>query len=193
MRVQNIIGSNVVRVQCETEIYKNEVGLHNLERLFKNHSGKAVEIIGKVDTSLTSPIPIQMLPGLENLIGWVEKQIMLVAPNFVDYTPTGFEFDLKRTWANKMFKGSKVLPHTHDVISETGERNTNDSRIVSIFYYQLPEGSSDLVFMQDNEVVNADVKEGELVFHTKDILHAVTEHKSDIPRICLVFEFTYVQ
>ena len=193
MRVQNIFGSNVVRVQCEKEIYKNEVGLHNLERLFKNHSGKAIEIIGKVDTSLTSPIPIQMLPGLETLVSWVQEQALLAAPYFIDYTPTGLEFDVKRTWANKMFRGSKVLPHTHDVILETGERNTNNSRVVSIFYYQLPKDSSDLVFMRDNEVVNADVQEGELVFHTKDILHAVTEHKSDIPRICLVFEFTYVQ
>ena len=153
----------------------------------------APEIVGEIETTITSTIPIPMLPGLENLMVWVKQQIMNAAPHFVDFTPSEFEFDLKRTWANKMFLGSKVTPHTHDVVPGTTERNTNNARGVAIFYLQLPEQSSDLVFIQDEDTIYANAKEGELIFHTKDILHSVTEHESDIPRICLVFEFTYLQ
>ena len=193
MKIEKVFGTNVVRVMCEQpEWYQNEVAVNSLERLFRRHSKDAPEIVGKVQTSLTSPMPVEMLPGLENLIDWVKKQIMMAAPSFVNFTPTGFQFDMKRTWANKMYRGSQVLPHTHDVVAGSQERRTNNSHGVAIFYLQMPEHSSDLVFMEGETVHHANVKQGELVFHTKDVLHAVTEHQSDIPRICLVFEFTYI-
>ena len=194
MKIEKVFDTHIVRTKCETvEWYKNLTALTSLERLFKHHSKDAPEIVGEIKTTLSSPIPIQMLPGLENLMVWVEQQIMNAAPYFVDFKPSGFKFDLKRTWANKMFLGSSVAPHTHDVIPGTNNRNTDNTRGVAIFYLQLPEHSSDLMFMQEEDIMYANAKEGELIFHSKDILHSVTEHKSNIPRICLVFEFTYLQ
>lgn len=194
MKVEKVFDTHIVRTKCETvEWYKNLTALTSLERLFRHHSKDAPEIVGEIKTTITSPIPIPMLPGLENLMVWVKQQIMNAAPYFIDFTPSGFEFDLKRTWANKMYLGSEVTPHTHDVVPGTDKRNTDNSRGVAIFYLQLPEQSSDLVFIQDEDVVYANVEEGELIFHPKDILHSVTKHKSYIPRVCLVFEFTYLQ
>jgi len=187
MKVEKVFNTHIVRTKCENvEWYKNSTALINLERLFKHHSKNAPQIVGEIETTVTSPIPIQMLPGLENLMIWVKQQIMNAAPYFVDFKPSGFEFDLKRTWANKMFLGSKVTPHTH-------KHNTDNTRGVAIFYLQLPEQSGDLVFMQEENLIYANAKEGELIFHSRDILHLVTEHKSDIPRICLVFEYTYLR
>lgn len=194
MEVKNVFGTYVVKVQCEnSEWYKNTAAVTNLDRLFKQYNKSAVEVVGDIKTTINCPVPAHMIPGLESLVSWVEQQVMLAAPYFVDFTPAGFEFDLHRTWANKMFKGSSVLPHTHDVIPGTTDRYTNSSRGVAIFYQQLPVDSSDLVFIQDGEKIYGNVSEGELVFHSKDILHAVTEHQSDIPRICLVFEFVYLE
>ena len=194
MEVKNVFGTYVVKARCEnSEWYKNKVAVENLDRLFRQYNKSAAEAVGDIKTTINCPIPVPMIPGLESLVSWVEQQIMLAAPYFVDFSPSGFKFDLQRTWANKMFKGSSVLPHTHDVIPGTTNRHTTNSRGVAIFYQQLPTDSSDLVFIQNDEKIYGEVKEGDLVFHSKNILHAVTEHQSDIPRICLVFEFVYLE
>jgi hypothetical protein len=75
--------------------------------------------------------------------------------------------------------------------------------VVSIFYADVPEGSSNLVFIKDGA---GDTRiedypqerqhwlqpiEGELVMHTPEVWHAVSVHMSDTPRNVFVFDIDF--
>lgn len=100
---------------------------------------------------------------------------------------------LVRCWANRMNKNSRGLIHHHQ-----------KGRMVLILYYDIPENSGDLVFidskhydkllMTEEEIPENDkkylkVKNGMCVLHESELLHAVTKNLNDKPRQCLVFEF----
>lgn len=201
MIVQDVFNTKVVRVMCEVPDFYDTPSIHkNIERAFRlaeTHRPDDIKVgkegVGKFETMMGGGMPVEMIPGLEPLMAWISEYIMKAAPYYVDFIPSGFRF--ARTWANKMYLGCEGKAHRHGV---------NDG--VAIFYLQAPEHSSDLVFIegdkvpqklldeyQDEVLIYANVKQGELVFHDKRIIHAVSKHGNEIPRICLVFEFNYIR
>ena len=124
---------------------------------------------------------------------------MLAAPYFVNFSPSTFELDKSRTWANKMFKGSQGLVHAH-----VHPDFPNRTDFVAIFYVQIPENGAQLMFI-DNGTFNSKYSDyppeaikyihsetGDLLIHSPEIPHAVSTHNSDIPRVCLIFEGRFI-
>lgn len=106
--------------------------------------------------------------------------------------------EIKRAWSNRMYLGSAGGIHKH----------TNDIDFVSIFYYQIPENSANIVFVNPNTVgeefshktleyfdekdkMEISVKPGSLLCHSPGIWHGITTHNSEIPRICIVIEIKF--
>lgn len=204
MIVQDVFNTKVVRVMCEVPDFYDTPSIHkNLERAFhlaETYRPKDVKVgqegVGKFETMMGGHMPVEMIPGLEPLMAWISVHIMNAAPYYVDFKPSGFQFF--RTWANKMYEGAEGKAHQHG--------KGDDDVGVAIFYLQVPENSSDLVFLegdvvaqktldeyQDETKIYANVKQGELVFHDNKITHAITKHNNVVPRICLVFEFRYLR
>jgi hypothetical protein len=98
--------------------------------------------------------------------------------------------EIVRAWANKMFKGASGKLHSHPM-----------AKIVFILYIDCPEGSSSLIMsdITDYNVPYKDipldrqhiipVEKHMLVCHDGEISHAISEHQSDLPRSCIIFEF----
>jgi hypothetical protein len=74
-----------------------------------------------------------------------------------------------------MFKGSSVEPHTHSF-----------NGFVAVYYLHIPEHSGQLVINGEQLYC----KTQDLVIHHSDVIHSVSEHLSDEPRISLIFEAT---
>jgi hypothetical protein len=137
----------------------------------------------------------------EELLGWIKEKAIPVAPAL------GFDecksADLTIDWMNVMYRNSFGNCHTHDDIYETH----TTKKVVTIFYLQAPENSSDLLVVKntkdystmgvspftipDDEIFPIKVKTGDLLIHTVDLPHAVSKHNTDVPRLCLVMEFQY--
>jgi hypothetical protein len=197
MKVEHVFNRKIIRFQCdEVEFYTNENFLHNLNRLFNHPAMRDTvsnEQVGDAQTTVGKNFLLPLkLPGAENLERWIHERLMEAAPHFVDFTPTSIQF--VRTWTNKMFRGCEGQTHNH--------RGPNHG--VGVFYVNIPENGSDLVFVRDGvymtkisdyaigDVVFAGTRTGELVLHDTEISHAVSEHDNDEPRICIVVEFTYI-
>ena len=98
----------------------------------------------------------------------------------------------RRIWINKMFMGCSGACHVHDYPNIDG---------VAIFFLNVPKNDSgELIILKhivDEELSKKhksicktiNVKSGDLIIHSKDTPHAVSEHKNEEPRICLVLEF----
>ncbi len=102
------------------------------------------------------------------------------------------KLNLLRCWANRMYKGSSGTIHYH--------RKTT----VFLYYINVPPNSGNLVFInpkyenmmlhdetevpdQDKQIIS--VSTGTCILHNGRLLHAVSEHNSDVPRDVVVFEF----
>jgi hypothetical protein len=72
-----------------------------------------------------------------------------------------------------MLKGSWVEPHTHVF-----------NGFVAVYYLYVPENSGQLVINGKG----LSCKTQDLVIHHSDVIHSVSEHLSDEPRISLIFE-----
>ena len=189
---------------CEDKnLYTNDEFKQSLEKLFQvakkicnEYDFKPEEQVGDVITScIISDIPQHVfnVDRFDNLYEWICNKLMSVSSSFGIENPK--EVKISRAWANKMYKGSSGLCHNHISNKEYSG--------VAIFYVSVPEGSSDIVFV-DGGVNNTplseypeDVKEyvklkdGDLLIHESDSPHAVTEHKSDDPRMCIVLDFCF--
>jgi hypothetical protein len=105
---------------------------------------------------------------------------------------------IKRAWSNRMYLGSAGGIHKH----------TDDIDFVSIFYYQAPHNSGNIVFVNPDTVgeefknktlehfdkkdkVEIPVRPGTLLCHPPGIWHGITTHNSEIPRICIVIEIRF--
>jgi hypothetical protein len=89
-------------------------------------------------------------------------------------------------------------------------KHKNDINFVSIFYYQVPENSGNIVFLNpetisedhgnktlehfdDKDKFEIPVKPGTLLCHPPGIWHGITTHNSEIPRICIVIEIRFTK
>lgn len=103
-----------------------------------------------------------------------------------------------RTWANRMTQGCSALAHRH------AGSGWVIPHLVAIYYTEVPKGSADLIFINDD---NLDVmrgkecseysenmqyrvpsKAGRLICHDARSFHGVSVHQSDLPRTCLIIE-----
>lgn len=102
-----------------------------------------------------------------------------------------------RSWINRMDMGSQGRCHNHMGKNVPGLEQTPD--LVAIFYLNNPENGSKLILVEDGVAgeLPSEMSEsrktyitpltGSLIMHTADIWHAVSEHRSTVPRICFVY------
>ncbi len=81
-------------------------------------------------------------------------------------------------WFNEMGPGHATLPHTHD---------DDDELLSGVYYLRVPQHSGDLILVDGSLRRVIRPKEGMFVFFRPDILHEVTENKSQETRLSLAF------
>lgn len=195
MKVQTFFEEKIVRFICDDKsIYENEVFQKNLEKFFNHPSVEKVTAAEQVGSGYTyrglNKITPLMLPGAEKLEKWIYSKLIEAAPFFVNFKPSKITFH--RIWTNRTFKGYSGKTHIH-----------NENHGVGIFYLSVPKNSSDLVIVRnglpltnindydETDIAYANVTTGEFVLHKTHLMHGISEHKSEEPRICIVMDFNY--
>jgi hypothetical protein len=178
----------LVIAHCDDEnLYKPVTDMINyvFDRPEVIYRGKVTEQEGSALTTsgMNSEIVLSM-PGVENLISWIEKSLVDTSSNFANDKVKGVRFT--RAWMNKMFKGCSGKIHTH------WNPEKKESGVVSIFYFDVPENGSKLLVHLDGNEQEIEVHTGDLIMHDDKLPHSVSEHKNDKPRICIIFESVYV-
>jgi hypothetical protein len=182
-------------VYQNTKLQSNIDTLLNLPLVVnRTKGGKYDSVCGTVLTSVgNEESDIVYMPGAEDLVTWITEKIL-------ETSPTAKSLEYKRSWVNKMFKYSQGLVHAH----VHPDYKLPPVDFVAIFYLQVPEHGSDLIFVRDGEFntlyldytetdrVHIKCSTGDLVVHSPYAYHAVSQHNSTIPRICLVFEGMFV-
>jgi hypothetical protein len=215
---ENVFGNPVIRITCPDEnLYKNSDLTKSINRVlnlpevkFRQKAPRGDSHVGGGMTSVGQTyLQVIHLPGAQDLTQWITDQLLLVKDHLnIDKHATTVSY--KRAWANRMFKGSQGKCHRHveldSYMAEYTDLSSENFRadIVAIFYLDVPENSSNLVFIRDGQpdtlhsIYNEEDKwylkpvAGELVLHKPDVWHAVTEHGNDLPRNVLVFDVDYV-
>jgi len=99
---------------------------------------------------------------------------------------------VNRCWANRMHEGSTGAVHTHP----------KNVKVLNL-YYNIPTGSSDLVFVNpsyittetnpnlipESEKFNIKVFEGMCILYDSEIPHGVSSHRSNQTRDTIILEF----
>lgn len=218
MIIENVFDSAIVRIQCQNEeLYRNEDLTKSVDHVLNmptvknrkrndkgdSHKGNGLTSVGQ------SYLDLIHLPGASNLTNWITEQFLLVHKQLgVDKEVKSVYY--KRSWANRLFRDGQGLCHNHvkldEYMSEMTQYSPENFRpdAVGIFYVDVPEGSSDLVFIRNgkadtyiHEYDECDryylkPKQGELVIHSPEVYHAVSVHNSDLPRNVFVFDIDYV-
>jgi len=83
-------------------------------------------------------------------------------------------------WFNEMGPGHVTLPHRHD---------EDDELASAVYYVTVPENSGRLVLRQGDVTTTVVPRAGRFVFFRPDVLHEVTENKSDAIRLSLGMNF----
>jgi hypothetical protein len=215
MIVENIFGSPVVRVKCQdTSLWRNKTLNDSIEMMYRSpvvvnrvrnqvgdsHFGAGMTTVGQ-------PYPLITLPGIQGLKEWV-RQTLLDSRDALGLSGKGNDVRFKRSWTNRLLKGGYGLCHNHTKIDnymEMSGYSSTDFRpdVVSIFYADVPENSSNLVFIKDG-APDTRIEEypterqhwlqpidGELVMHSPEVWHAVSTHMSEIPRNVFVFDIDF--
>jgi len=218
LKVENVFGSTIVRVQCtDDSLYRNSDLTKSINRVlnlpevkFRVKAPRGDSHVGGGMTSVGQTyLQVIHLPGAQPLTQWVSEQILL-AKNTFGINKLGTSVSYKRAWTNRMVKGSQGKCHRHieldSYMAEYTDLSSENFRadVVAIFYLDVPENSSNLVFIKNgipdtlHTIYDEKDKwylqpiEGELVLHKPDVWHAVTEHHNDLPRNCIVFDADYV-
>lgn len=108
---------------------------------------------------------------LKPLVSWIVDEIKKAYVDF--YNQEVDDINFVRVWSNKMYENSSGAWHTH-----------YSADVVGIFYLNVPDNGAYLI----TETENIMTTNGDLVMHKGDLPHSVSEHKSDEPRIVLVFD-----
>jgi hypothetical protein len=102
-----------------------------------------------------------------------------------------------RSWINRMELGSQGRCHNHVGKNTPGLEKTPD--LVAIFYLNNSYDGSKLIIVSDgvsgelpsemseNRKTYITPSTGSLIMHDADVWHAVSEHRSTVPRICFVY------
>lgn len=194
-----MVTCEVVHYHCpNVKFYNNRILFSSIELLlnlqtvvervrgtdYDSANGQILTSVGNDYSNLVA------MPGSSNLVDWITKKLL-------EHNPNANSVEYVNSWVNKMFKNSEALVHCH-------AEKDKSLDFVAIFYVQVPENSSELVFVEDgksqthyydyDETKRKHIKcqSGDLLIHSPELFHAVTIHNNDIPRICLVFEGRYI-
>jgi hypothetical protein len=192
----DIFGYKIIINKIPKKFFQTNELSNSLDVLFNSEivlsmGGNSEEQRGKSYSTCSFSNDILLeLEGINPLIKYITN-IILKEHNItnVNYKYRGVTFD--RAWANKMFKGCSGACHTHN--------GSNDG--TAIFYFSVPKNGSNLIILEHpiEDVVNENhknishfipVKTGDLILHGKNVPHAVSEHLSETPRICFVFDYS---
>lgn len=133
---------------------------------------------------------VTSLKNISPLLNYISKFIL---DNYYKEKDANKKILFTRMWLNKIYKNCSGKCHVHGT--------KNYSAGTAIFYFNAPQNGSKLIILKENigdEKVTKthknithyiEVKSGDLIVHTQDAPHAVSEHLSDEPRICLVLDF----
>jgi Putative 2OG-Fe(II) oxygenase len=142
-------------------------------------------------------LPFFKTTGLEGteLGDWLSKSFYKGAKDLdLPVDPKKHSYKLHKAWANRIYENTSGKAHAHGA----------GCHITAIFYYEVPENSSDLLFLNEPlydrisvnnlnyenvEVISP--KPGMLVMHDPWIPHAVSKHNSKLPRTCFVFDIVF--
>jgi hypothetical protein len=201
MIVNSIFEHQTYYFYCsDTDLYQNTELISKIDILLslplivnRTKGGKYDSAQGTVLTSAgNEESDIVHMPGAEALVEWITSQILKTSP-------TAQTIEYKRSWVNKMFKDSQGLVHAH----VHPDYKIPPVDFVAIFYLQVPDNGSDLIFIKEGEFNtpysdypirdrhHIKCSSGDLIVHSPLAYHAVSKHLSDTPRICLVFEGMY--
>lgn len=198
MNTVNAFGHTIHVAHCEhTDYYDNAEIAYGVNTIFnlpeiKNRPRGADwdSHYGEGETSEIVPMlgPAN-LSGAEKLTSWILEQCsqVLGKPSYVD-----------RSWMNRLQTGSQGRCHRHMGVDKPGMEHTPD--LVAIFYVNNPPGGSRLVVVKDGIAgqLPSDMPEsnkhyiqpqtGDLVMHSPEVWHAVSEHQASESRICFVYQ-----
>jgi len=187
-------GHTLYKFRCHETIYKNKILNNAINELLesdyaKNHNYH--EGVGNTFTTCGGEVSIlDYSDETLELTNWIKDKIISIG-RVENLKRKDIQFT--RNWVNKMSFGSSGEVHTH---------SEHDGDAVAIFYLKNSEYGSKLVIVNDSkkncknyfdydssDLRLIDTNEGDLVIHDINVTHAVSEHKSKEPRICLIFEF----
>ena len=83
-------------------------------------------------------------------------------------------------WINDMGPGQVTVPHRHD---------EDDELVSGVYYIRVPENSGELVLSWGGASTRIRPRPGMFVFFAPDVLHEVTENKSDNTRLSIGMNF----
>jgi hypothetical protein len=214
MIIDDVYGYKVIKIQCDDPtIYKNNLLMQSVDQVYTSPTvtNRVRETVGdsQKGTGLTSvgqPYPLISLPGASKMEDWLTEQFLSVRDIL---GCTGDKVKFKRSWTNRMFYGSFGHVHQHVRIDNYIKTLTGYSEedfcpdAVGILYVNVPEDSSNLVFVKEGrpdepvENFKEDTTwlkpvEGMLVIHSPYVWHGVSKHLSDKPRDVFVFDIDYV-
>ena len=81
-------------------------------------------------------------------------------------------------WINIMQQGHTTSLHCHE---------DADELLSGVYYVKVPENSGQFIYHLDREKHSLDPEEGSFLFFSPSLLHEVTEHQSEQPRISVAF------
>lgn len=81
-------------------------------------------------------------------------------------------------WINTMYQGHTTSLHCHE---------DGDELLSGVYYVKVPENSGQFIYQLDGEKHSLDPEEGTFLFFSPSLLHEVTEHHSEQPRISIAF------
>lgn len=83
-------------------------------------------------------------------------------------------------WINDMGPGQVTVPHRHD---------EDDELVSAVYYVRAPENCGDLVLTRGVASTRIIPRQGMFVFFSPDVMHEVTENKSDETRLSIGMNF----
>ncbi len=180
--VKKIFDTNVIVQKCpHPDFYDSKNIISKLLNFVQQFEEQAPEQRGKAHTSSTAYdncASIAHFDYIQPLMNWIGNTVW----HNRYHLQGGFSargITVSRNWINEMYKGCSAIEHMHPCP-------------VAVFYIRLPENGTDMVFTNGEEHISAGVRQGDLLIHDRGINHMVSEHKSDITRICLVVEFDFI-
>jgi len=118
-------------------------------------------------------VPEQRLPSLEPVLRAAVKG----AASFLQRPEQGLSVGF---WMNEMGPGHVTLPHTHD---------DDDELLSAVYYVSVPGDSGELILRQGGTCTTVTPWEGVFVFFAPDVVHEVSENKSNETRLSIGMNF----
>jgi len=196
---EKVFDSEILRTKCnDKSIYQNQTFLKNIDLMLGTEYRVSLQGKGKSQTSVYNkkvftPDKLPMdFDGADELKLWLTKRVPKALELLSDYNYDR-RITVYRNWINKKYLNSCIIPHNH---------GSQKDFFVGVFYINYPKDSGKLFFTKhydetkhhiedydDEDVHVVNETEGEFIIHRGDMVHGVTEHLNEDPRLSMIFEF----